>query len=91
MCSISHFCKEILIHWSRVVRGTAQVSDKASGFEEEDRESDRQGIPRTRQEQPPNLQLLGLISLFFVLLCNTAMDGASGPHNEKPMMLISIV
>lgn len=39
---------------------TAQISDKASRSEEKDRKPHRQGVPGTGQEQPTNLQLLGI-------------------------------
>lgn len=45
-------------------RYAAQISDKASGFEEKDRKPDRQGVPRAGQEQPPNLQLPGIVRYF---------------------------
>ena len=39
---------------------TAEVSYKASWFEEKDRKPYRQGLPWARQEQSSDIQLLGL-------------------------------
>jgi len=58
---------------------TAEVSYKAGWFEEKDRKSYRQGIPGARQEQPSDIQLLGLTH------CHTNCVLVNGTGNFCPI------
>lgn len=77
----------------------AQISNKAGRFEEKDRKPHRQGVPRTRQEQPTNLQLLGIkinVSVFLFLEFSPSLytgeklGSLEGGHDVPILCLINV-
>lgn len=52
----------LMLKWVlKWVNDTAEVPDKTGGLEEEDREPDRPRVSGARQEQPPSIQLPGMM------------------------------